>query len=41
MDAETGGAENFTKFIEEELIPHINSKYPTSTYRTLNGFNFF
>jgi predicted alpha/beta superfamily hydrolase len=34
---ETGGAETFTKFMEEELIPYIDSKYPTMPYRTLIG----
>ncbi len=37
FDYETGGAETFTKFMEEELIPYIDSKYPTMTYRTLIG----
>ncbi|MGB1184471.1 MAG: alpha/beta hydrolase-fold protein [Schleiferiaceae bacterium] len=34
---ETGGAETFTRFMEEELIPHIDSTYPTIAYRTLIG----
>ncbi|ADR21307.1 hypothetical protein MATR_10640 [Marivirga tractuosa] len=37
FDYETGGAETFTKFMEEELIPYIDSKYPTIAYRTLIG----
>ncbi|WKV10598.1 alpha/beta hydrolase-fold protein [Marivirga harenae] len=37
FDYETGGAETFTKFMEEELIPYIDSKYPTMNYRTLIG----
>ena len=33
----SGGGEKFTSFLEKELIPHINSKYPTSASRTLIG----
>jgi predicted alpha/beta superfamily hydrolase len=33
----SGGGENFTAFIEKELIPHIDSLYPTSSYRILIG----
>ncbi|MFT5437278.1 MAG: putative alpha/beta superfamily hydrolase [Ulvibacter sp.] len=40
MDAETGGAGSFTKFIEQELIPYIDSKYPTLAYRTLIGHSY-
>jgi predicted alpha/beta superfamily hydrolase len=40
MDAETGGAETFTKFIEQELIPYIDSTYPTIAYRTLIGHSY-
>jgi predicted alpha/beta superfamily hydrolase len=40
MDAETGGAGSFTKFIEQELIPYIDSKYPTMAYRTLIGHSY-
>jgi predicted alpha/beta superfamily hydrolase len=40
MDAETGGAENFTQFIERELIPHIDITYPTTPYRTLIGHSY-
>jgi predicted alpha/beta superfamily hydrolase len=40
MDAETGGAEDFTSFIEKELIPHIDSTYSTSPYRTLIGHSY-
>jgi predicted alpha/beta superfamily hydrolase len=40
MDNETGGAETFTKFMEKELIPYIDSKYPTSGYRTLIGHSY-
>lgn len=33
----SGGGENFTDFIEKELIPHIDSNYPTAPYRMLIG----
>lgn len=36
----TGGGENFTSFIEKELIPYVDSKYPTAPYRTLIGHSF-
>lgn len=37
---ETGGAETFTRFIEFELIPYIDSILPTTDYRTLIGHSF-
>jgi len=40
MDENTGGAEKFTQFIENELIPYIDSKYATTTYRTLIGHSY-
>jgi uncharacterized protein len=33
----TGGGANFMKFIESELIPYIDAKYPTMPHRTLIG----
>ena len=33
----SGGAENFAAFLDKELIPHIDSSYPTSQYRVLMG----
>ena len=33
----SGGGENFMKFIEKELMPHIDSLYPTVPYRLLSG----
>ncbi|MGD1847127.1 MAG: alpha/beta hydrolase-fold protein [Salibacteraceae bacterium] len=33
----SGGADNFTKFIESELIPYIDNNYPTISHRTLIG----
>ncbi len=32
-----GGGKKFTQFIENELIPYIDGKYPTTPYRTLWG----
>ncbi len=40
MNQDTGGADNFTQFIEKELIPYIDNKYPTSPYRTLIGHSY-
>ncbi|CAI8181831.1 MAG: Ferri-bacillibactin esterase BesA [Bacteroidia bacterium] len=40
MNLETGGAETFTRFMENELIPYIDSKYPTIAYRTLIGHSY-
>lgn len=40
MDKDTGGAENFTQFIEKELVPYIDSRYPTTAYRTLIGHSY-
>ncbi len=37
MIAQTGGGENFIAFIEKELIPYIDSKYPTEPYKMLVG----
>ena len=36
----TGGADNFLKFISDELIPFIDSKYRTNSYRTFVGYSF-
>lgn len=33
----SGGGANFMSFIEKELIPHIDSKYPTKPYRIFIG----
>ncbi|MEP5611762.1 MAG: alpha/beta hydrolase-fold protein [Cyclobacteriaceae bacterium] len=33
----SGGGDNFTSFIEKELIPYIDDKYPTTSYRTMIG----
>jgi uncharacterized protein len=36
----SGGGENFTSFIEKELIPYIDSLYPTAPYKMLIGHSF-
>lgn len=36
----SGGGEKFISFIEKELIPHIDSLYPTEPYRLLVGHSF-
>jgi len=36
----TGGGENFTAFLEKELMPHIDSVYPTQPFRVLIGHSF-
>jgi predicted alpha/beta superfamily hydrolase len=33
----SGGGENFTTFLAQELIPYIDTHYPTSPHRTLVG----
>jgi len=40
LNAESGGAEYFTQFIEMELMKHIDNTYPTSPYRTLIGHSY-
>lgn len=35
-----GEAESFSKFIEKELIPYIENKYPVTNYRTLIGHSY-
>jgi predicted alpha/beta superfamily hydrolase len=36
----SGGGENFVAFIEKELMPHIDSLYPTAPYKVLIGHSF-
>lgn len=36
----SGGGENFVSFIEKELMPHIDSAYPTQPYKVLVGHSF-
>lgn len=33
----SGGGDNFIGFIEKELIPYLDSRYPTSAYRIFSG----
>lgn len=40
LDENTGGAEKFTQFIAQELIPYIDRKYATTSYRTLIGHSY-
>jgi len=40
FNQDNGGAENFTTFIEKELIPYIDSNYPSTDYRTLIGHSY-
>ena len=37
---ENGAAEKFTQFIEKELIPFVEKKYPVTQYRTLVGHSY-
>jgi uncharacterized protein len=34
---QTGGGENFMSFFEKELIPYIDTHYPTTSYRIISG----
>src|SRR5437773_8432229 len=36
----SGGGGNFVAFIEKELMPHIDSVYPTAPYKVLIGHSF-
>lgn len=36
----SGGGERFVSFIEKELMPHIDSLYPTQPYKILTGHSF-
>lgn len=38
--AVSGGAERFTRFLAEELIPYIDRAYPTAPHRTLIGHSY-
>ena len=40
LSEQSGGGEKFAEFIEKELIPYIDSKYPTAPYKTLIGHSF-
>lgn len=36
----SGGGQNFMAFIEREVMPHIDSVYPTAPYKVLVGHSF-
>lgn len=36
----SGGGENFASFIEKELMPYVESKYPSAPFRMLIGHSF-
>jgi len=36
----SGGADNFLKFIETELMPYVDSTYPVAPYRMLAGHSY-
>lgn len=38
-DETSGGGEKFVSFIEKELVPYINNKYPTEPYKMLIGYS--
>ncbi|MCP2027766.1 putative alpha/beta superfamily hydrolase [Flavobacterium sp. HSC-32F16] len=40
LSEQSGGGEKFTNFLEKELIPYIEGKYPTAPYKTLIGHSF-
>lgn len=37
---QSGGGKNFLAFLEQELLPYINKKYPTEPYNVLIGHSF-
>ncbi len=40
FEQENGEAGNFSKFIETELIPFVENKYPVTNFRTLIGHSY-
>lgn len=40
LSEQSGGGEKFVEFLEKELIPYVDSKYPTAPYKTLIGHSF-
>jgi len=40
FNEENGEADNFSKFIEAELIPFVENKYPVTSFRTLIGHSY-
>jgi hypothetical protein len=37
---QSGGSEHFSTFLQNELIPYIERRYPVTSYRTLIGHSF-
>ncbi|WMN11769.1 alpha/beta fold hydrolase [Marivirga salinae] len=37
---DTGGGDQFMKFMVDELMPYINDNYPTTSYKTLIGHSY-
>lgn len=40
FNEENGAADDFSTFIEKELIPYIENKYPVTSFRTLIGHSY-
>ena len=40
FNEESGGADAFYTFIQDELIPYVEDKYPVTSYRTLIGHSY-
>lgn len=40
FEQENGDAANFSKFLETELIPFVENKYPVTNFRTLIGHSY-
>lgn len=40
FEEENGDAANFSKFLESELIPFVENKYPVTNFRTLIGHSY-
>ena len=40
FEQENGDAANFSKFLESELIPFVENKYPVTNFRTLIGHSY-
>lgn len=40
FNQENGEADNFSNFIETELIPYVENKYPVTNFRTLLGHSY-
>ncbi|MCC9016568.1 alpha/beta hydrolase-fold protein [Flavobacterium lipolyticum] len=40
LSDQSGGGEKFVEFLQKELIPYIDGKYPTAPFKTLIGHSF-